>query len=443
MRYSIAVSVVFFFIFNISRVTAQRITWSEHIAPLIHRNCTPCHQNGDAAPFPLVTYEDVAKRAAFVKKVTQSRYMPPWKPDTHYSTFANERKLTDEEIAMLAEWADNGMPKGKKTAVKDEELVVAGTHTHNNRKPDLVLKMNKPFHVKGDNLERFIVYKIPFELPDSANVEAIQFTTTNHKIIHHANYEVDAVPDLDIYNTDDYINLTEDNRFKYDQYVPFRKHMIYYGGWIPGSFGESYPENIGWVMPKRGVILLTMHYAPVAKEEDNVSGVEIYFTKTPVKRQIRAISLGSGGVGEKEIDPFFYIPANAVKTFKVKVTTPEDQSLLYVWPHMHYIGKVFKAYGVTPEKDTIKLVRIPDWNFNWQEIYWFPTLKKIPKGTILTIEGTYDNTANNPNNPANPPQLVYSNGDMKSTDEMLTLVMVYLPYENGDESVILKKNERF
>lgn len=441
MQSRIAVSVLILFVFNISRAAAQRITWSEHIAPLIHRNCTPCHQSGDAAPFPLVTYDDVAKRADFIKKVTQSRYMPPWKADPHYSTFANERRMTDEEIAMIAEWADNKMPKGKKTPAKEDVVKVKGTRR--DREPDLVLKMNKPFRVKGDNLERFIVFKIPFELPDSASVEAIQFTTSNHKVVHHANYEVDAVPDLDIYGTDDYINLTEDNRFKYDQYVPYRKQMIYYGGWIPGSFGESYPENIGWVMPKRGVILLTMHYAPVAKDEDNISGVEIYFTKTPVKRHIRAVSLGSGGVGEKEIDPFFYIPANAVKTFKLKVTTPEDQSLLYVWPHMHYVGKDFKAYGVTPEKDTIRLVHIPDWNFNWQEIYWFPTMKKIPKGTILTIEGTYDNTANNPNNPSNPPQLVYSNGDMKSTDEMLTLVMVFLPYEKDDESIILKKNERF
>jgi hypothetical protein len=440
MQCRVAVLVLIIIVFSLTKITAQRVTWSEHIAPLIHSNCTPCHQKGDAAPFPLETYEDVSKRATFIRKVTKSRYMPPWKPDPHYSTFANERKLSDEEIAMIADWADHGMPKGK-GAAKDEKSIVHGTRP--DRKPDLVLKMSKPFHVKGDNLERFIVYKIPFELPDEANVEAIQFMTTNHKIIHHANYEVDAVPDLDIYNTDDYINLTEDSRFKYDQYIPYRKKMIYYGGWIPGSFGESYPDNIGWVMPKRGVILLTMHYAPVGKEEDNVSGVEIYFTKTPVKRHIQAVSLGSGGIGEKEIDPFFFIPANTVKTFKVKVTTPEDQSLLYVWPHMHYIGKIFKAYGVTPEKDTIRLVRISDWNFNWQEIYWFPTMKKIPKGTILTIEGTYDNTANNPNNPSNPPQLVYSNGDMKSTDEMLTLVMVFLPYEKGDENVPLKKNERF
>lgn len=440
MQCRVAVIIFLFLITSLHRAEAQRVTWNQHIAPLIHTNCTPCHREGDAAPFPLVTYEDVAKRAAFIKKVTQSRYMPPWKPDAHSPKFVNERRLTDEEIAMIAEWADNNMPKGKESEEKEVVALIEGTAYK--RKPDLVLKMKKAFHVKGDNMERFIVYKIPFELPDSAFVEGIEFTTNNHRVIHHVNYEIDAVPDLDIYNTDDYINLTEDSRFKYDQYIPFRKHMIYYGGWIPGTSYESYPENIGWVMPKRGVILLTLHYAPLGKDEENISGIQLFFTKKPVQRHVRAISLGSGGVGEKEIDPYFYIPAGAVKTFKVRITTPEDQSLLFVWPHMHYVGKIFKAYGVTPEKDTIKLVSIPNWDFKWQEVYWFPKLLKIPKGTIITIEGTYDNTADNPANPSNPPQLIYSNGDMKSTDEMLTLVMLYLPYQKGDETVSLKK-ERF
>lgn len=415
---------------------AQRITWNQHIAPIIHNNCSPCHRDGDAAPFPLITYEDAAKRAAFIKKVTQNRYMPPWKPDPHYRSFINERRLTTEQIDMIADWADHKMPKGKAVPSGDTAFIPG---TKYNRKPDMVLTMKKPFVVKGDNMERFIVYKIPFELPDSMNVEAIEFTSTNKKIIHHANYEIDDVSsELDLYNTVDYINLTEGSRLDYQQYVPYRKKMIYYGGWIPGSSYESYPANIGWIMPKRGIILLTLHYAPVGKEEENISGIQLFFTKTPVKRQIQAVSIGSGGVGEKDIDPYFYIPANVVKSFKLKVTVPEDQSFLYVWPHMHNLGKSFKAYGVTPGGDTIRFVSISDWDFKWQEPYWFPKLQKVPKGTILTVEATYDNTANNPANPYNPPRLTYSSGDMKTTDEMLTLVMIFLPYIKGDEEITMK-----
>lgn len=430
MKYRCIAVIIFLFI---QTAGAQKITWYQHIAPIIHSNCTPCHRPGEATPFSLISYDDVAKRAAFVKKVTQNRYMPPWKPDPHYVSFANERKLTVEQIAMIADWADHKMPKGK--SVADTFSYIAGTRY--NRKPDLVLYMKDTFHLQGDNTERFIVYKIPFELPDSMNVEAVEFTTSNRKVIHHANYEVDVVPDLDIYNTASYVNNTESHLDYYDQYVQYRKQMAYFGGWIPGSSYETYPPNIGWVMPKRGVVLLTVHYAPLGKDEEVMSGVQFFFTKTPVKRRIKAITLGSGGVGEKQIDPYFYIPPDVVKSFKVKVATPTDQSLLYVWPHMHYLGKIFKAYAVTPAGDTIKLVSIPDWNFNWQEIYWFPKLMKIPAGTVITVEGTYDNTADNPANPASPPATVY--GAMRSKDEMLTLVMITLPYQEGDERIEIKK----
>lgn len=442
MRCRAVIILLSIFLWEMHAASAQKITWNQHIAPIIHANCTPCHKKGDAAPFELMTYDDVAKRATFIKQVTQSRYMPPWKADSHYTSFANERRLTDEEIAMIAEWADNKMPKGKEVPPQEEVHFVEGTHY--SRKPDTVLQMPKAFHIQGDNKERFIVYKIPFELAADMNVEAIEFVSSNRKVIHHANYEIDAVsdPNLDIYAGQDYINLTEDDRNKYVQYVPFRQHMIYYGGWIPGATCESYPENIGWVMPKRGVILLTLHYAPVGKEEDNISGIQLFFTKTPVKREIRAVSFGSGGVGEKDIDPYFYIPADAVKTFRLKVTVPEDQSVMYVWPHMHYIGTKFKAFGVTPAGDTVKMVSVTDWDFKWQEVYWYPKLLKLPKGTIIHIEATYDNTAANPANPSSPPRLIYSSGDMKSTDEMLTLVMLYLTYEKEDETINLKNESK-
>jgi hypothetical protein len=56
----------------------------------------------------------------------------------------------------------------------------------------------------------------------------------------------------------------------------------------------------------------------------------------------------------------------------------------------------------------------------------------------LHIEGTYDNTANNPFNPNKPPRPVLSKGDMLTTDEMLTLLMIFLPYKEGDESISLQ-----
>lgn len=421
---------------------AQEVTYHQHIAPIIQVKCVTCHRPGESAPFNLLTYEDVSKKGSFIKKVVQSGFMPPWKADNSYVHFANDRSLTQEQINLIAKWVDDKMPEGKDPGKKAKTIsspAIEGTSF--NRKPDLVLQSDKGYTVKGDNVERFIIFKIPFELKDSASVEAIEFISNNKKLVHHANYAVHAVPDesIDIKSTDGQINLTDDDRRKFDQYQPYRKTITYYGGWIPGTTYEYYPKEFGWVMPKRGVILLTVHYAPSAVEAESITGVNLFFKKEKVTRPVKIVSFGSGGIGEDQIKPAFYIEPNYVKKFSLKLMNPgEDQSVLYVWPHMHLIGKQYKAYAVAPGGDTIRLVNIPDWDFRWQEIYRFKKPVRIPRGSVIHVEGTYDNTANNPFNPFNPPQFILSQGDMKTTDEMMTLMMAFLPYREGDENISLE-----
>jgi len=438
MRFLIFTFLSFFFC---NQIVAQKITFSTHIAPIIQQKCAPCHRPGEAAPFSLLTYQDVAKRGTFIKDVVQSGYMPPWKPDNNYRTFHNDRSLSKEEKELIVKWIDSKMPEGsgKKSGKETSATVyIQGTQYH--RKPDTVLKVSKPFFIKGDNEERFLVFKIPFDLTKEQNVEAVEFVSSNKKVIHHVNFAVHPVEnEVDIFQGADYVDLSGSDRSQYDQYLPFKKKMDYYGGWIPGTSFESYPKDFGWVMPRRGVILLTIHYAPTGKDEEEMSGINFFFTKSPIKRKVDVISLGSAGVGESSIEPYFMIPADTTKAFNLKIVTPQDQSLLYVWPHMHLLGKTFKAYAVTPQGDTIKLVSIPSWDFKWQEIYRYKKLIKVPKGSILTIEALYDNTKENPNNPNHPPKMVFSANDMKTTDEMMTMLMVFLKYEEGDENLELDK----
>jgi len=87
-------------------------TFNREIAPILYRSCAGCHRPGEVAPFPLLTYQDAAKRAKLIATVTESRYMPPWKAEPGYGHFLNERRLTDEQIAMLKDWAAQGAPEG-------------------------------------------------------------------------------------------------------------------------------------------------------------------------------------------------------------------------------------------------------------------------------------------------------------------------------------------
>src|SRR5580658_4960434 len=87
-------------------------TFNHDIAPILYKNCATCHRPGEVAPFSLLTYQDAAKRAKQIAAVTHSRFMPPWKAEPGFGEFQNERRLTEEQIAVLGEWAANGAPEG-------------------------------------------------------------------------------------------------------------------------------------------------------------------------------------------------------------------------------------------------------------------------------------------------------------------------------------------
>jgi hypothetical protein len=420
-------------------IHGQAVTY-DVVRPIIDKKCAGCHHPGEAAPFSLLSYTDVAKRAKFIKDVISTNYMPPWRADVHYRDFANNRMLTAREKDLILQWVAQGLPKGKESEKKIPEENKNGEFiTNYNRKPDAIIQIQKPFIVKGDNNERFISFKVPFDFGQENNVEAIEFYTNNKKIIHHVNYGFYDAPDSVSINDGDSVISIDDNREKLVQYEKYKRMIKYYTGWIPGASIESYPKNIGWAFPKRGIVLFTVHYSASSIDDTSTIGVNLFFRKDSIQRQVKIINFGSGGIGENDIVPPFAIPPNRVKTYSLTLQTSQDQSIMYLWPHMHYIGKEFFAYAIAPNGDTIKLIHIPKWDFRWQELYKPQKLIHIPAHSVLHIEGIYDNTTNNPFNPNNPPKFVYSTGDMSSKDEMLTLLMIYLPYRKGDENISLEQ----
>ncbi len=70
---------------------AEPPTFAHDIAPIVYEKCATCHHPGDAAPFSLLTYQDVKKRAAQIAAAVRSRYMPPWLPEHGYGDFAGDR----------------------------------------------------------------------------------------------------------------------------------------------------------------------------------------------------------------------------------------------------------------------------------------------------------------------------------------------------------------
>jgi hypothetical protein len=425
-------------------------TWSEEIAPIVYKNCSVCHRPGEAGPFPLLSYRDVAKRARTIARMVSSRRMPPWPADPEYSHFLNERILSTEEIDLITQWVAAGALQGDSTLAPPPPIFSPYSALG---KPDLVIQNPKPFLIPGDNQDHFVAMKFPFELPHKTWVRAIEFIPGNRQAVHHMNghllsfepgkksnlyegdYEVEeayfSLPAL----THRKLGILQDD-LSYPQMSP---SVINY---LPGVFFLKYPEEIGgYIFPEKGALYIkNMHYGPSPKDTFDQSRFHIYFSKTPPKRPVQELILGT--LGQSPVEPPLVVPAGKIKKFISRYKVPQDMSLLTLNPHMHLIGKRFLGYALGPEGDTIRLIHIPEWDFRWQYFYTFPKMVKIPKGYTLVAEGEFDNTAKNPNNPFDPPQEIREqNGSMRTTDEMFQFIITWLPYQEGDESVSLAPEE--
>ena len=106
--------------------------------------------------------------------------------------------------------------------------------------------------------------------------------------------------------------------------------------------------------------------------------------------------------------------------------------ILGVLPHAHYLGKELEGLARLPDGSTRRLVRIPDWDFNWQGDYRYAHPVHLPAGTILQMRYLYDNSAANPHNPNQPPKEVWYG--LQSTDEMGELWFQVLLENTNDEA---------
>jgi hypothetical protein len=422
------------------------ITFAEHIAPIIYTNCAKCHQNGEAGPFTLTSYHDVAKRAKLIKYVTEHRIMPPWPADPTYSNFANELYLTDAQINLIKRWVDEGLHAGDTINLKVPELV--GTDLQLGT-PDLIVRLPK-LKIPGNNTDLFTVMKIPYEIKQDTFVRAIEIVCGNKRLVHHMNghlVQFDARKKQHINEGKSWVNQnkTQSNQIHRelgllhdDGTYPALTPSV--SNYLPGALFSLYPKEIGgYKMSKKGAFYLNdMHFGPTPIDAYDSSYFKIYFSATPPKRPISEFQIGTLGI--VPVVPELVVPPNKVKTFNIKATIPNDISIVSIVPHMHLIGKSFLAYAIKPSGDTIPLIRINKWDFRWQYFYQFKTLLKLSRGTTIYVEGVYDNTASNPNNPFNPPQEIKEReGSMKTTDEMFQLIITYVPYLLGDENISLEK----
>ena len=83
------------------------------------------------------------------------------------------------------------------------------------------------------------------------------------------------------------------------------------------------------------------------------------------------------------------------------------------------------------------LIRIPNWDLNWQAVYHYRTPVFLPKGTLVSMSIQYDNSSANPRNPNHPPKRVKAGNN--ATDEMGHVWLQILPRGPGDRRRVVEE----
>jgi hypothetical protein len=181
--------------------------------------------------------------------------------------------------------------------------------------------------------------------------------------------------------------------------------------WQPGRMPSRIPDGLAWTLPAGSDVVLLMHMQPLGRPEPLRPSIGFYFTdvaptNSPMKLGLRSYTID--------------LPAGATNTVvEQRTVLPVDTELHAVLPHAHYLAKRVEGFAILPDGTRRSLLRIPDWDFNWQTEYRYATPVRLPRGTTLGMQYTYDNSTNNARNPHQPPRRVTFG--LQTSDEMAEL----------------------
>ncbi len=396
--------------------------FTEHIAPIVFKNCTGCHRPGEAAPFTLLNYDDVKKRGALIAAVTKNRVMPPWHADQGYAAFRDERRLSDEQIATFAAWVKAGMPEGPKAKLPELPKFPEGWQLG---KPDLVLTMNQAFEVPADGPDIYRNFSLPIALPEDKWIKAIELRPSARRVVHHVLYFLDttqAARKLDGKDGKPGFSGMSSARVAAGGGI---------GGWAVGASPRFLPEGLAHPLPKGADLMIQTHFHPTGKAEREQTTIGIYLTDKKPERMLTGVQVPAlFGVGAG-LD----IPAGE-RNYKIKdsFTLPADIEVFGAGAHAHYIAKTMHLTATLPSGETKTVLAINDWDFAWQDQYYFEKSFILPKGTKVEVELTYDNSEQNPRNPQSPPKRVqWGEG---SFDEMGSMSLIAVPADAKDTALL-------
>jgi hypothetical protein len=383
-------------------------TFTKDVAPIFQEKCEACHRPESIAPMSLMTFEETRPWARSIKSRVESRQMPPWNIDKTVGIqhFKNDRSLTDDQLATVIKWIDQGAPKGDvkdmpvaKVWPKDEGWNYAALFGQT--EPDLVIK-STPFTQKAGANDAWWKPVVASGLTEDRWVRALEIrpgTVKGRKITHHAiarlqQVETDALAQNDV----DQNGVQQAGTFM---------------EWAVGKQGEMMRPNSGKLMKANSKIIWDIHYSNGGEDISDIVELGIYFYPKGQEPKYRQVLHLMGATNAGGVD----IPPNTLKQTEGFFILRENGRVESFQPHMHLRGKAMEIDAILPNGQVQVISYVSNFNFQWMTTHQYAddAAPLLPKGTIIKVMAWHDNTANNKANP--DPNVWVGYGD-RTVDEM-------------------------
>ncbi|MEL7500089.1 MAG: hypothetical protein AAFN77_20985 [Planctomycetota bacterium] len=447
----------------------QRVTFNKDIAPIVHQKCASCHRPGQAGPFSLITFKDVARRARTIDAVIDSNYMPPWKPVNHNVEFVNDRRLSKNEKQLIKSWIDAGKPRGDGVEPTPPEF----KDDWRLGKPDLIVPMNGEFEVPASGRDIYRSFVFPLQLNEDKWIKAIEYRPTATSSVHHGLFLTDTTGNARRMDGQDgkpgisgmsfLVGTSNQNQEESSgqdaaQTPPITRLMTQMrqvnsgaieppftkalgsglGAYVPGAIPVRLPNDLAMKLPAGSDIVMQTHFHPSGKSELEKGQLAIYFSdKQPSQELVQIQVPAAFGVGKG-----LKIPAgDANYVMSESYTTPTDIQLVSVGAHAHYICRKVSMIAKLPSGEQTVLLQIDDWDLDWQDRYYFKKRIVLPAGSVITTKLVYDNTDENLENPNHPPQEI--RWGRESGDEMGSASIQVIAVDERERSKLQKSLRKY
>lgn len=382
------------------------VTFNNQIIRIFQQNCQVCHHPGDIGPFSMMNYRDVLPYARAIKRETQERRMPPWKPAPGYGEFQGERRLTQAQIDLIVRWVDSGAPEGDPRdlppTLEFSEKWTLGT-------PDLVLEPEADFTVPAEGKDIYRCFSIPTGLLENRFVAGVEVRPGARSLVHHVILFQDSLGLSARLRADD-------SQPGYSCFGgPGFPATGALGAWAPGNRPQMLPDGVGIRTTPGSRVVMQVHYHPNGTAQLDRTRFGIFFARGPVRRDYLFVPL---------FNDRFVIPAgdpNHTVTASLVIPPLVNGRAISITPHMHLLGRQIRVEAIYPDRTRRPLILIDDWDFNWQDTYFFRESVPLPSLTRLELTAVYDNSSNNPRNPNDPPREL--RWGEQTTDEMCLAII--------------------